>query len=72
MTDVIISIFRSLGFVVLYAIIGFGPGLMLGVITANLTGGRGRPPLNNKHQEAIRAAAQHNAQWHPSHKRWQK
>ena len=70
--DFIEAIIRAGAFIVLYIYIGFGPGFILGMLTANFLMGRGAPTYAQTHQDAIRAAAQHNAQWDPSHERWQK
>jgi hypothetical protein len=70
--DFVEAIFRAGAFIVLYVYIGFGPGFILGLLTANFFMGRGSPTYAQSHQDAIRAAAQHNAQWDPSHERWQK
>jgi hypothetical protein len=66
------AIIRAGAFIVLYIYIGFGPGFIVGMLVANFLMGRGSPTYAQSHQEAIRAATQHNAQWDPSHERWQK
>ena len=70
--DIVESIMRAFGFIVLYVYIGFGPGFVLGLLAANALFGRGSPTYADSHQKAIQAATQHNAQWDPSHERWQK
>ncbi|MEX1997746.1 MAG: hypothetical protein WEA04_03700 [Candidatus Andersenbacteria bacterium] len=71
LVEVFATLLHSFAFVVLYFITGFGPGFILGMILANAIFGRGRPAYIDSHQEAIKRAAQHNAQWAPSNERWQ-
>jgi hypothetical protein len=68
----IARLFYLFGLIFLHAVIGFGPGFIIGIILGNLTGGRGREPLASQHRKNIRSASEHNAQWNPSHERWQK
>ena len=68
--EIIEEILRSLAFVVLYFFLGFGPGFALGILLANSIFGRGKPVLYKVHKDNITNAAQHNAQWNPSHERW--
>lgn len=73
MTLVLIDVtLRALAFVVLYVFIGFGPGLIVGMLLANRFVGRGKPTFMERHQRDKRLAAEHNAQWHPKHERWQR
>jgi hypothetical protein len=74
MTSLVIAetTLRAFAFIVLYTYIGFGPGFILGILVANAIFGRGAPTYADTHRDAIRAASQHNAQWDPSHERWQK
>lgn len=60
----------AFAFVALYFFLGFGPGFLLGLSLANKIFGRQKPLLMDTHIEAKKLAAQHNAQWHPSHPRW--
>ena len=71
MIPLILGFSESFAFIVLYVVIGFGPGLTLGIIVGNLLGGHGQEHLHIKQTRAIKAATEHNAQWHPTHKRWQ-
>lgn len=67
-----VIILHTLAYVLLYVIVGFGPGFVLGMIVANTLFGRGQPTYMQLHEENKKRAAQHNAQWAPSHERWQK
>lgn len=66
----LIALSQALAYVVLYAIIGFGPGLVLGIIVGNIVGARGKGTITDKYVKNLKSAADHNAQWHPSHKKW--
>jgi len=70
--EVIAQLLRALSFVILYVLVGFGPGFIVGVLLANRTIGRRNPLRMDKHQEAIEQAAEHNKQWRPDDPRWQK
>ena len=65
-----ITLFQTLAYIALYAIIGFGPGVLLGIVTANIIGARGKASTTDKYQTNLKSAATHNAQWHPSHNKW--
>ncbi|MDP3997362.1 MAG: hypothetical protein U1C49_01005 [Candidatus Andersenbacteria bacterium] len=68
--EVIATILRSLAFVVLYFFISFGPGFIVGMLLANAIFGRGKPTIMQVYIDRKKDAAQHNAQWNPSHPRW--
>ncbi len=70
--EVLAALFRALSFVLFYLIVGFGPGFVLGLVIANELFARGQPSYLDTHEENKKRAAQHNAQWTPSHERWQK
>lgn len=70
--ETLIALFETLAFVVLYFFIGFGPGFILGILIANRFFAPGQSTYMEVHQERKKVAAQHNAQWHPSHERWQR
>jgi len=70
--DLLEATMRAFAFIVLYVYVGFGPGFILGMLTANFFFGRGSPTYADSHRDAIREAAQHNAQWDPTNERWQK
>lgn len=57
--------------VMLYGIIGFGPGFMIGLLTGNGLAARDEKTIMQKQRQAIKKANTHNLQWHPSHERWQ-
>lgn len=67
-----VAILKTIIFIVLYLIIGFGPGFIVGVMLANWFFGKGRQLRMDKHIASIQQAAEHNKQWHPDHERWQK
>lgn len=66
------TILKTVIFIVLYLMIGFGPGFIVGVILANWLFGKGRQLRMDKHVTSIQQAAEYNKQWHPDHERWQK
>ena len=66
------AILRVIALIMLYILIGFGPGYIVGVILAGKIFGRGQPLRMEKHQEAIQQAVEHNKQWHPDDPRWKK
>lgn len=68
--DILNAIFRRIGFIILYAVIGFGPGLVIGIMLANRMFGRGKPIYMQVHEENIQKAIEHNKQWHPEQERW--
>lgn len=72
-TETVATILRALILVVLYVVIGFGPGFIIGVMLGNRFGG-GYKHLTRMDQskESLEKAARHNAQWHPDHERWKK
>lgn len=69
--EIIAAAIQALALVVLYVFVGFGPGFVAGIMLANFIFARGKPTLMEKHKQTARDAAQHNAQWNPSHERWQ-
>ncbi|GEM_PF-2345932 len=70
--QILATLLNSLGFVVLYILVGFGPGFVCGLLLANRLFAKGQPTYMDTHVEAIARAAQHNAQWTPSNERWHK
>lgn len=64
------AILRNVAFVLLYFVIGFGPGFMVGVLLANKFAGKNNPIRMDKHNENIKKAGQHNSQWNPNNPRW--
>jgi hypothetical protein len=68
--DPLSTILRNVAFVLLYFVIGFGPGFVVGVLLANRFTGKDKPMRMEKHNENIQQAGQHNAQWHPDNPRW--
>jgi len=72
LTEMAEIIVTGLPYLILYFIIGFGPGLILGILIMNWLAGRGNPTFMDTHEEKAKQASQHNAQWNPKHTRWQK
>lgn len=68
--EVFSSILRSLALIILFIVVGFGPGFILGIIIANRVFGRGQPNYMQSYKQAVKDAAEHNRQWHPDHERW--
>lgn len=69
--EIILILLQTLLFVVLYFFLGFGPGFVIGILIANRLFAPGQATYMEVHEEKKKAAAQHNAQWHPTHERWQ-
>jgi hypothetical protein len=69
--EITVLIIRQFAFVALYFIISFGPGVVLGLIIANKVYAKGNPTHMQSQKEDIAKAAKHNAQWNPTHPRWQ-
>jgi hypothetical protein len=69
-TGSLTSISNIVGIFLLYAITGLGPGVVFGVILGNLLASRHEERLMDRTQHQLREAAEHNAQWDPSHERW--
>lgn len=65
------TILQSFGFIMLYFVIGFGPGFIAGILLANALFGRGLPTHKDSHAAGGKKAFEHNAQWDPNHERWQ-
>ncbi|OGY36704.1 MAG: hypothetical protein A3E36_03970 [Candidatus Andersenbacteria bacterium RIFCSPHIGHO2_12_FULL_45_11b] len=66
------AILKSISFIFIYFVIGFGPGFVVGVLLANRFTGKDKPLRIEKHEENIQKAGQHNSQWHPDNPRWKK
>lgn len=65
------SILNSFATIILYFIIGFGPGFIVGMLLANRFAGRNHPLRIDKYKQNIQKATEHNSQWHPSNPKWQ-
>lgn len=63
---------QALGLVIFYAVVGFGPGLAIGIMLGNQLGARGKETLMRKLDRSLKQGLEHNAQWNPSHPRWQR
>ncbi|MDA1168936.1 MAG: hypothetical protein O3A36_01200 [bacterium] len=68
--DTIAKLLDVLVTVLIYFIIGFGPGFIVGVLLANRIFGKNLPLRMEKNIESIKKAAEHNSQWHPDHPKW--
>ncbi len=64
------ALFRIIAFTLLYIMIGFGPGFIIGLLLANKILGKNLPLRMDKHFDSIRKAGEHNSQWHPDNPRW--
>lgn len=58
--------------ILVYGLLGFGPGLIVGILTANRLFAKNNPRREQKHMEAIEKATEHNKQWDPNNPKWQK
>lgn len=68
--DTIAKLFEAFVIILIYFIIGFGPGLIVGLLLANRIFGKNLPLRMEKNMESIKKAAQHNSQWHPDNPKW--
>ena len=69
--EIAAALLRASAFVAFYFFIGFGPGVILGLIMANKIYAQGKPTLMQSQRSDIAQAAKHNSQWDPKHPRWQ-
>lgn len=69
--DTFASILNSFTVILIYFIIGFGPGFIVGVLLANRFSGKNHPLRMEKQNQNIQKAAEHNSQWHPNNPKWQ-
>ncbi len=65
------ALLRSFTIILIYFIIGFGPGFIVGVLLANRFSGRNHQLRADKQNQNIQKASEHNSQWHPDHSKWQ-
>lgn len=63
---------RLLALVLVYALLGFGPGVILGILVANRLAGYNKEVFMNEGTKKIQKAEKYNEQWNPGHKRWRK
>ncbi len=68
----LVIILKLVVYIVLFLVIGFGPGFIVGVLLANFMFGKEKPLRMDNHQKNILKAAEHNKQWDPHLDRWQK
>lgn len=69
--ETIASILNSFAVILIYFVIGFGPGFIVGVLLANRFSGKNHPLRMEKQNQNIQKAAEHNSQWHPNNPKWQ-
>lgn len=65
------TLLQSFAIILIYFIIGFGPGFIVGVLLANRLAGRNHPLRMDKQKQNIQKANEHNSQWHPNNPKWQ-
>ena len=68
--DILAKIVEILAIVLVYFVIGFGPGFIVGLLLTNRIFGRNLPLRMEKHTTNIEKAAEHNSQWHPDNPKW--
>lgn len=69
--EILLAVARALTLVVLYLVLGFGPGFIVGLLLANRFVGHGKPLRIDSHEQNIQKAGEHNKQWNPAHQRWE-
>lgn len=65
------NFFHFAALILFHGIVGFGPGLIIGLFIGNRLAARDQRTIAQKQASDITVANQHNRQWHPSHERWQ-
>lgn len=70
--DTNLILLRLLALVLVYALLGFGPGVILGILVANRLAGYNKEVFMNEGTKKIQKAEKYNEQWNPEHKRWRK
>lgn len=68
---ILANIVQAIATVIVYFVIGFGPGFVIGLLLANRIFGKNLPLRMEKNMESIKKAAEHNSQWHPNNPKWQ-
>lgn len=68
--DIISTVVEVLSIVLIYFVIGFGPGFITGLLLANRLFGKNLPLRMEKNNASIKKAGEHNSQWHPNNPRW--
>lgn len=68
--DIIAAIVQGIAIALVYFVIGFGPGFILGLLLANRVFGKNLPLRMEKHMSNMQKASEHNSQWHPDNPRW--
>lgn len=68
--DILASIMQALAMALVYFVIGFGPGFIIGLLLANRVFGKNLPLRMDKHNSNMQKAAEHNSQWHPDNPKW--
>jgi hypothetical protein len=68
--DTLANIVQILAIALLYFVIGFGPGFILGLLIVNRIFGKNLPLRMDKHASNMQKASEHNSQWHPDNPKW--
>lgn len=68
---VLTALLKTLAYIILYVLIGFGPGFVIGMVLANRFLAPDAPRRMDMHNDNIKRAGEHNSQWNPDNPRWQ-
>lgn len=68
--DIIANVVQIIAIILVYFVIGFGPGFIIGLLLANRIFGKHLPLRMEKQEATIQKAAEHNSQWHPDNPKW--
>lgn len=68
--SLLVTILKLIILILLYLLLGFGPGFIIGLMIANRIFGHGKPLRMDSHNLNLAKAAEHNKQWHPEHEKW--
>lgn len=69
--DFIATVLQSFAMILIYFVIGFGPGFIVGVLLANRFAGKNHQLRMDKQKQSIQKAAEHNSKWHPNNPKWE-
>ena len=68
--DILANVLQIIAIILVYFVIGFGPGFIIGLLLANRLFGRHLPLRMEKQEGNVQKAAEHNSQWHPDNPKW--